>query len=111
VGLPLCLIGIVVNLIAGINIASTPLDKEPITKGVYYFSRHPAYFGGFLIFLGIGIASACWVVTLFALVWIIIWLIVVPSEERSLLGKYGNAYHEYMIKTPRWIGIPKHGKR
>jgi protein-S-isoprenylcysteine O-methyltransferase Ste14 len=111
VGLPFCLIGLIVNLIAGINIATTPLDKEPITNGVYYFSRHPVYFGGFLLFLGIGIASASWIVTLFALAWIIIWYIVEPSEERSLLGKYGDAYREYMNKTPRWIGIPKPGNR
>lgn len=85
IGLPLCFFGFIVNLIAGINIATTPLDKEPITSGVYYFTRHPAYVGGFLLFLGIGIASASWVVILLALAWMIIWCIVVPTEERSLL--------------------------
>jgi len=107
IGLPFCFIGLILNLMAGINIATTLLDKEPITKGVYRFSRHPAYFGGFLLYLGIGIASASWVFILFALAWVIMWYIVVPSEERFLLKKYGDAYREYMNKTPRWIGIPK----
>ena len=107
VGLPIFFIGLIMNLMAGINIATTLLDKEPITKGVYRFSRHPAYFGGFLIYLGIGIACASWVFILLSLAWIIIWYIVVPSEERSLLKKYGDAYRKYMNKTPRWIGVPK----
>lgn len=110
-GLPLCFIGIIFNLVAGINIATSPLDKEPITKGAYRFSRHPAYFGGFFIFLGIGISSASWVVILLALAWIIIWHIVVPSEEQFLIEKYGSAYGEYMNRTPRWIGVPKSGKK
>ena len=110
VGLPFYLLGLFMNLMAGINIATTLLDKEPITKGIYRFSRHPAYFGGFLIYLGIGIAGASWVFILLSLAWIIMWYIAVPSEECSLLKKYGDAYREYMNKTPRWIGIPKPGK-
>ena len=107
VGLPLCFFGLIMNLVAGINIATTALDKEPITKGVYRFSRHPAYFGGFLLYLGIGITGASWVYILLALAWIIIWYVVVPSEEGFLLKKYEDSYQEYMGKTPRWIGIPK----
>ena len=107
VGFPIFLLGLVMNLMAGINIATTPLDNEPITKGVYRISRHPAYFGGFLLYFGIGIVCASWIFILFALAWIIMWHISVPSEERSCLKKYGDAYREYMNKTPRWIGIPK----
>jgi protein-S-isoprenylcysteine O-methyltransferase Ste14 len=44
---------------------------------------------------------------LLAVAWIVLWCIVVPAEERFLLEKYGDAYREYMNKTPRWIGIPK----
>jgi protein-S-isoprenylcysteine O-methyltransferase Ste14 len=95
------------NLVAGINIAKTLLDKGPITRGVYRFSRHPAYFGGFLFFLGVGIASASWVVILFALAWMVIWIKVIPAEESSLLEKYGDSYRKYINRTPRWIGIPK----
>jgi len=29
-------------------------------------------------------------------------------EERFYLKKYGDAYREYMNRTPRWIGIPKY---
>jgi protein-S-isoprenylcysteine O-methyltransferase Ste14 len=106
-GIPIYFIGLIMNLMVGINIATIPFDKVPITKGVYRFSRHPAYFGGFLVYLGIGIACASWVFLLLAVAWIVMWHITVPAEERSLLKKYGDAYHEYMDRTPRWIGIPK----
>ena len=106
-GLPFCFLGLIINLVVGINIANTLLDKEPITKGVYRFSRHPAYFGGFLFFLGVGIACASWVVILLALAWMVIWIKVIPAEESSLLEKYGDSYRKYMNITPRWIGIPK----
>jgi len=80
---------------------------QPVTKGVYRFSRHPIYLGVIMFFIGVGIACASWVYILFALVWIIVWLIAIPYEERDLIEKYGDAYREYMNKTPRWIGIPK----
>jgi protein-S-isoprenylcysteine O-methyltransferase Ste14 len=31
----------------------------------------------------------------------------VAAEERHCLEKYGEAYLEYMNRTPRWIGLPK----
>ena len=107
VGIPIYFIGWIMNLVAGINIATIPFDKEPITRGVYRFSRHPVYFGGFLFYLGIGIACASWVFLLLAVAWIVLWFIAVPGEERSLIAQYGDAYRKYMKKTPRWIGIPK----
>jgi protein-S-isoprenylcysteine O-methyltransferase Ste14 len=30
-----------------------------------------------------------------------------PLEEQSCLEKYGDAYREYMDRTPKYIGIPK----
>jgi protein-S-isoprenylcysteine O-methyltransferase Ste14 len=107
IGLPLCLLGLLLNLMAGINVANIPFAEKPITKGIYRFSRHPAYLGGFLLYFGIGIASASWVYILLALAWIIMWGIAVPSEEQSLLKKYGDAYRKYMKRTPRWIGIAR----
>jgi len=93
-------------LMFSISFITAPLG-EPITKGVYAISRHPAYFGLFLGFVGIGIACASWVFLLCALVWIVSWHFGVVEEERILLEKYGGAYKEYMNRTPRWIGFPK----
>jgi len=110
VGTPICFLGIVMGIMAGVSFATAPLD-EPMTKGVYSISRNPMYFGMFLMYVGIGIACASWIFLLCAVVWIISWHFGVPEEERILLEKYGNAYREYMNRTPRWIGIPKSKKK
>ncbi|UCB43972.1 MAG: isoprenylcysteine carboxylmethyltransferase family protein [Dehalococcoidales bacterium] len=105
-GLPICFIGGILMLVAYISIMDTPPDR-PFTRGAYRVSRHPLYVGQFLIYVGMGLACASWVILLFAMAWIILWQIAIPAEERDLVGKYGESYREYMNITPRWIGIPK----
>jgi protein-S-isoprenylcysteine O-methyltransferase Ste14 len=105
-GLPICLLALVMVLMFSIAFITAPLG-EPITRGIYAISRHPAYFGLFLGYVGIGIACASWVFLLCALVWIVSWHFGVIEEEAVLLEKYGEAYREYMKRTPRWIGFPK----
>ncbi len=106
VGILISFLGIVMGLMAGVAFGTAPLD-EPITKGVYSISRHPLYFGGFLEYVGIGIACASWIFLLCAMVWIITWNIGAVNEEHLLIEKYGDAYKDYMNRTPRWIGIPR----
>jgi protein-S-isoprenylcysteine O-methyltransferase Ste14 len=105
-GLPICLLALVMALMFGISWATAPLG-EPMSKGIYTISRHPGYFAFFLGCVGIGIACASWVFLLCALVWIVSWHFGIIEEERILLEKYGDAYKEYMKRTPRWIGFPK----
>ncbi|UCE96705.1 MAG: isoprenylcysteine carboxylmethyltransferase family protein, partial [Candidatus Bathyarchaeota archaeon] len=109
VGLSIYLLGLVFLIMATLNFATTPLDK-PVTKGAYHISRHPMSFGGFLAFIGMGIACISWILLLLAMVFIILMNALVIPEERWCLEKYGDAYQEYMDRTPRWIGIPKSEK-
>ena len=109
-GFPIYLLGAIIMTIAWLDFFTTAEDK-PVTKGVYSLSRNPMYFGMFLIFGGTGIACVSWVFLLLTTVFIILSHIFVVSEERSCLQKYGNAYREYMNRTPRWIGIPKSRKK
>ena len=69
-GLPIYLLAIVMSLMFSTSFSTAPLG-EPMSKGVYAISRHPAYFGLFLGYIGIGIACASWVFLLCALVWIV----------------------------------------
>jgi protein-S-isoprenylcysteine O-methyltransferase Ste14 len=106
VGLVLSVLGDVIWVIAIVNIADIPLG-ELWTKGLYRYSRHPMYLASLLILMGAGVASASWVFLLFSIIYIILSVILISTEERSCLEKIGNAYREYMNRTPRWIGIPK----
>ena len=106
VGLPIYLLGVIIDFMAGVSWATNPLDK-PITTGIYRFSRHPMDFGNIVAIVGTGIACASWVFVLLGIVGITLMNMSAVHEERFCLKKFGNAYQEYMNRTPRWIGIPK----
>jgi protein-S-isoprenylcysteine O-methyltransferase Ste14 len=105
-GLAIFLIGLVVLITATINFAKTPMDV-PVTRGIYHYSRHPLYLASLLIYFSVGIASASWVFLLVFVVQSISIRIAAVGEERYCLEKYGEAYREYIDKTPRWLGLPK----
>jgi len=109
-GLSVYLIGFAFMILAVRVFVATPVDK-PNTTGIYSISRHPIYLGTFSLFIGIGIASASWVYILLALILLAPMrnALMIP-EERMCCERFGNAYREYMNKTPRWIGIPKSKK-
>ena len=97
-------------VLATLVFIATPADK-PNTTGVYSISRHPIYLGWFSIFISMGIASASWVYILLAFVSLVpIRNALMIPEERKYCERFGNAYKEYMDKTPRWLGIPKSEK-
>ena len=109
IGLPIYLLGLILQTIAWVNVATSPVG-EPVTKGLYCYSRHPMYFTLPLIFIGTSIASASWHFLLLSIVLVITHFYNAVSEERECLEVYGSAYREYMNRTPRWVGIPKSEK-
>ncbi len=112
VGLPIALIGLVGTIIVFMDWANTPAG-EPITRGIYRYSRHPMYVTMVLLFLGVSVISASWVFLLFTIISGVgvTRPYFVKIEEAQCLGHYGDAYREYMNRTPRWIGIPKTEKK
>ena len=109
-GLLVYLFGMIFTIVAGTSLDNTPINR-PATEGLYRISRNPIYLGTFLIFIGIGIACASWLFLLLIAVFIVLYYILIAPEERWCLEKYGDTYREYMIRTPKWIGIPKSEKR
>ena len=106
VGLAVSVLALIMFSTASTNFLTAPLD-EPVTKGMYRYSRHPAYLAVFLVFLGVGIAATSWLYMFASLILAVLIHFIVVIEERSCLDKYGDAYREYMNRTPRWIGVPK----
>lgn len=109
IGLPISIVGLVIFTMVIVTFVTTPLDKEPLTKGLYRYSRHPMYITQLVMFVGVSIASASWVFLLFSIVYTILSFIIAIPEEGFCLEKYGDAYREYVNRTPRWFGIPKSG--
>ena len=106
IGLPITLIGLIAGVMVLVNWATTPSD-EPVTRGLYRYSRHPMYVAAFVMYIGLGIACASWVFLLFAVVITVVSFVYADAEEQLTLEMYGDSYHEYMNRTPRYIGIPK----
>jgi len=106
VGFPIFFLGIMLLAIATADFAVAPSDG-PITQGTYAFSRHPMYLASFLIYIGTGIAAASWLFLPLGLANIFWVKTEARVEERYCLEKYGEAYRQYMKRTPRWLGLPK----
>jgi protein-S-isoprenylcysteine O-methyltransferase Ste14 len=109
VGASITLIGLVGNIVVMLNWANTP-PNEPIIKGFYRYSRHPMYVTYFLVFLGVSVATVSWLFVLFLIIFTAGAVTFADFEEQGCLEEYGDAYREYMNRTPRWIGIPKSKK-
>jgi len=105
-GITVFLLGTVLFGITGLPWASTP-SHEPVTKGIYRYSRHPYYIAMLVQLIGIGIASASWILLLFSVLLILPMNVLMGREEAFCIKTYGEAYREYMERTPRWIRIPK----
>jgi len=107
VGLPIALVGVVTYVMIIVSFVTTPIGNEPLTTGLHRYSRHPMYISQLVMFIGVGIASASWLFLLLTIVYTGLSLIYAGSEEDGCLERYGDAYREYMERTPKWIGLPK----
>jgi protein-S-isoprenylcysteine O-methyltransferase Ste14 len=111
VGLPIALVGLIILLTVWVKFATAIIDDKLITTGLYRYSRHPMYLTWFLMGVGISIACASWLFLLLAIASMLFAHVRFAGfEERLCLEKYGDAYREYMNRTPRYIGIPKSGR-
>ena len=105
-GLAIYLLGLASYVMVWVGFATTPPDKL-ITKGIYRYSRNPMHLSQVVIYLGVGIATASWVFLLLTALFLVQVILSVIEEERFCLERYGDAYREYMNRTPRWLGLPK----
>ena len=76
-----------------------------VVAGPYRFTRNPMYLFGMLIWLGwIIFYGSVAVLAGTVIIWGIVARLVVPSEERNLEARFGEAYLQYMRSVPRWRG-------
>jgi len=81
-------------------------DKtELVTKGIYQFSRNPAFLGFDLVYIGMVLLFFNW--PLFAVSCLMIFLLhmqIVNVEEVFLLEAFGEEYLRYQKKVCRYLG-------
>jgi len=106
IGLPITLVGMITTAIVLVDWARTP-RTEPIATGLYRYSRNPMYLTMFAFYLGVSIATGSWIFLLVSVLLIVGCVSFVGLEEEACLRQYGDAYRQYMNRTPKWIGIPR----
>jgi protein-S-isoprenylcysteine O-methyltransferase Ste14 len=107
-GLAFFLIGLAIVILATVTFSSAP-DNEPVTGGIYRYSRHPMYLSMYFIYIGVSLATASWLFFLITIATFFLQRQTTILEENYCLKRYGDAYRKYMERTSRWIGIPKTG--
>ena len=106
VGLLITLVGLVGTILILVGWARTS-SGEPVTRGIYRYSRHPMYVTTFLLLLGVSISSASCIFLVFSIIMGAGAVYFIRIEEAQLIGHYGVEYIKYKARTPRWIGRPK----
>lgn len=102
IGTAVFVLGLIVHTMAMINFAATQPD-QPVTKGIYRFSRHPMQVVAIVMWLGVGTATTSWVIILACCLQVILSHRFLIAQERFCVEKYGEKYREYMEKTPRYF--------
>ena len=110
-GVVLVALGVWINLAAdrAIHLARTTVKpfEEPtalITDGVYGFTRNPMYVGFAGILVGVAMLLDAWIPVVVVIAFIVMMEVVfIESEERSLGRSFGKAWEEYRRTVRRWL--------
>ena len=102
-------IALFVSAVRTLRAAGTPIPgNRPTTTivrtGPYRFSRNPIYLAFSLVQLGLSL----WVNSLALLITLIpavalMWLVVIPREERYLEARFPSEYPPYKASVRRWL--------
>lgn len=78
--------------------------QKLITDGPYSIVRHPLYFFSLTGALGIGLASEnLLILALIITFYLFYYPFTILAEEEKLISQFGQAYLEYMKRTPRFL--------
>ena len=81
-------------------------DHTLVTGGVYAHIRHPIYAAVWLMVIAQALMLHNWIGGLAGIaLFLPVYLVRVPKEERMMLGEFGDAYRDYIARTG-WI-IPR----
>ncbi len=103
ISLFLFIIGAAVGLTAryqlGNSFSVSPQAKKLITTGIYSKIRHPIYFAGIIINIGLCLLYKHWIFYVLIVLIVIIQTIRSTKEEKILTKTFGQEYIEYKKST------------
>jgi len=96
------LAGVIIRIWCTFYIGSRK-SKEIIDEGPYSICRNPLYIGSFLLAIGVGLCfTNLLILLLIPAIIIPVHIIVARMEEAHLESKFGEQYHLYKQKVPRF---------
>lgn len=104
IGVSIIIFGSVIWLIGknalGNNFTKSVHPKGLVTSGIYSKIRHPMYFGGMMIYIGMGLLLKSWIGLALTIILVIpMLLLFAKKEDKLLLEKYKEKYSAYRTKT------------
>ena len=86
----------------------TKIDKEVenniVTTGIYAYLRHPIYAAFFYIATGLILITQNIILFILPVIfWAFLTIAMIKTEEKWLIGKFGNDYIDYSKKVNRFI--------
>ncbi len=96
----------------GLNVTDTVAVRAAnslVTHGPYRWVRHPLYSTAFVTLTAFALVTASWFVALMGVGALALLVRRAPLEEAKLIERHGDAYHEYMRRTPAYL--PRLGGR
>jgi protein-S-isoprenylcysteine O-methyltransferase Ste14 len=74
-----------------------------VTSGPYHYTRNPIYLGAFTFIIALALVAANWLLLLPSLFIVTLIYLQIGTEEKMLMARFGDEYHDYMKRTPRFI--------
>jgi protein-S-isoprenylcysteine O-methyltransferase Ste14 len=105
-GLMIFVGGLTLLVFATVSVARTETG-ELFGTGAYRYSRHPMYLSMIFVYTAVSVAAASWLFSVITLITVFLQRFQAIQEELYCLEKFGQAYRQYMIRTPRWLGVPQ----
>lgn len=91
------------NPMDAFNHEVAPRTKHLMTEGPYRLSRNPMLSGIFLYLIGCGLWIMKWQAALFFVVFVLVMMLQVRSEEKRLRRDFGDEYEQYCRRTGRFF--------
>jgi protein-S-isoprenylcysteine O-methyltransferase Ste14 len=99
-GAAVALVGVLIRASASGHVRK---NEELTTTGPYGYTRNPLYLGSIVIAIGFAVAARnVWIGIVLVVLFLVIYLPVIKSEEEFLRGKFSN-FDEYVSRVPRLL--------
>jgi len=90
--------------LVGLPEVSTKIKGELTTRGPFAVVRHPTYFAHVMMFSGIFLMTGVIAIGIITLLdFLLVYIIIIPLEEKELLNRFGEGYRLYKKRVPKFF--------